>query len=215
MNRSECKIDGTRPTLIDEVREVARILHEMREAQRSGRSTAAEVWRANNLHRHPFSGTRILVTVDRLMGEAYTLVTSHVRDFNHAWRIKGVTDEMLTLALQWTGVAKDGDSSPTWTTHDGRLIPIAKLEDEHLANIIKKLYRNAKDQRPRVDPDSLYPIFDWEMGHPQSIDLIDWIRKQCPIWDDLLTEIRQRIQQDPKRFRGDITLLDIVDEDEA
>jgi hypothetical protein len=99
-------------------------------------------------------------------------------------------------------------AGPTWTTRDGRRIPIAKLEDEHLGNIIKKLHREAKARLP-IDQ---YPIFDWEMAENATASPSEWLQAKVPIWNVLLDEVLKRGLEP---FQDDAELIDILEDESA
>lgn len=55
----------------------------------------------------------------------------------------------------------------TWTTKDGKVIPINELEDSHLINIIRMLERNAEQEALREEI----------MDHMGDMDPLDYMLK--------------------------------------
>jgi hypothetical protein len=95
----------------------------------------------------------------------------------------------------------------TWVTRDGKHIPITELEDAHLANIIKQLYRKAGVLHKQA-VEHCY-TFDWRTGEDAIVSPGEWLRVNAPIWNVLLDEVLRRGLEP---FQGDTPLLRILRE---
>lgn len=91
------------------------------------------------------------------------------------------------------------DKSKIWTTKEGREIPIEKLADSHLINIIKHLRRNATFglEKVRMNPPCFqgemaqyYAEQEWEIA--LGMDAEEFLEYTVPQYEYLLEELRLR-----------------------
>ena len=82
-----------------------------------------------------------------------------------------------------------------WTCKDGRQIPIAKLTDEHLTNIVRFLWRNVEEYRRGLVPSQPCLLYQGDpnvVEFASSLDDDEVLTKAIRQWVTLKTEVVKR-----------------------
>lgn len=90
-----------------------------------------------------------------------------------------------------------------WTTRDGRRIPIVAMEDRHLVNTIKYLYRLAAVSLAAelaagysvlgtLNGDMAQFCCEQDLDRMQDTEEEEWLESQCPQWPALIKELNRR-----------------------